>query len=77
MFSTDDNDDEGFLSRKQICAITGLSYPTLWTMMRNNGEFPLARCISKNRVGWLKSEVTEWIRGRPVQTYKTQPKDEA
>jgi prophage regulatory protein len=70
MFSTDDNDDEGFLSRKQICAITGLSYPTIWAMMREQ-QFPRARCISKNRVGWLKSEVTEWTRSRPVQTYKT------
>ena len=71
MSNTDHNDDEGegFLSRKQICAITGLSYATLWQMMREE-RFPVARCISKNRVGWLKSELVAWVRSRPIQIYK-------
>ena len=65
-----DDDDEAFLPRKQVCALTNLCYPTLWQMICDH-EFPPARRISRNRVGWLKSEVLAWMRSRPVQTYKS------
>jgi predicted DNA-binding transcriptional regulator AlpA len=69
--SDTDDDAERFLSRKQVCEITGLSYSTIWQMMRNNGQFPRAHIISKGgRVGWLKSTVVSWMRSRPFQTYK-------
>jgi predicted DNA-binding transcriptional regulator AlpA len=69
-----DDDDERFLSRKQICALTGLCYPTVWDLMRREDcAFPPARRISKTRVGWLRSEVLAWMRSRPVQNYK--PRD--
>jgi predicted DNA-binding transcriptional regulator AlpA len=67
--SSRDNGDECFLSRKQICAITGLSYVTLWQKMRA-GQFPAARKLSANRNLWLRSEVLSWMRDRPPQSYK-------
>jgi predicted DNA-binding transcriptional regulator AlpA len=72
--SARDNGDECFLSRKQICVITGLSYPTLWAMICCR-EFPPARRISRNRVAWLKSEIVGWMRACPIQNYK--PRDAA
>jgi prophage regulatory protein len=68
------DEDECLLTRKQVVAITGLCYPSLWQLMRAR-EFPAARLISKNRVGWLRSEVITWLRSRPVQVYK--PPDSA
>ena len=68
--STDDNDlDEAFLSRKQVCAIVGLSYVSVWELIRRRA-FPPARKISRNRVAWLRSEIIAWMRSRPIQTYK-------
>jgi predicted DNA-binding transcriptional regulator AlpA len=61
--------DECLLSRVQVCALTSLSYPILWELMRA-GEFPAARRISPYRVGWLKSEIIGWMRALPVQVYK-------
>jgi len=66
---TDDDERECFLSREQICAIVGLSYPTIWMSMRA-GEFPRSYKISKTRVGWLRSEIVAWMHSRPLQTYK-------
>ena len=38
-----------------------------WTIDRleSGGEFPTRKQITPNRVGWLLSEVTEWIKSRP------------
>jgi predicted DNA-binding transcriptional regulator AlpA len=65
----DDDDCERFLSRKEVCEIVGLSYPTWWGMMCA-GTAPRARKISANRVGWLRSEILEWMRSRPLQFYR-------
>jgi predicted DNA-binding transcriptional regulator AlpA len=67
--NTTDDDNECFLTRKQVVKITGLCYPSIWQLMRT-GDFPAARIISKNRVGWLKSSIVAWLRSRPLQVYK-------
>jgi predicted DNA-binding transcriptional regulator AlpA len=41
--------------------ITGLSRTTWWRMERC-GKAPKRRRISANGVGWLLSELTEWMR---------------
>lgn len=41
----------------------GVSRTTLWRMERD-GRFPNRRRISDNIVGWLESDVNEWIQGR-------------
>jgi predicted DNA-binding transcriptional regulator AlpA len=69
LFTDTDDDYECFLSRRQICTITGLSYPIVWDLIRR-GAFPPARKISRARVAWLRSEISEWMRSRPVQNYK-------
>jgi prophage regulatory protein len=53
-----------FWRKPVVVARTGLSYPTIWRMMKR-GEFPQSRALSGRAVGWLASEVIEWIRSRP------------
>jgi prophage regulatory protein len=43
--------------------LTGLSRITRWRMERR-GEFPLKVHLSEGAVGWLESEVVEWIQNR-------------
>jgi prophage regulatory protein len=62
---------EKFLSRPEVLDRIGVSFPTIWSWMKA-GKFPLAREMSGNdgkRVGWLESEVNDWIRSRPVRQY--------
>ena len=53
------------LNQPQVTERTGASRTTLWRLERA-GEFPRRRQIVGHRVGWLESEVTEWLRTRPV-----------
>jgi prophage regulatory protein len=62
---------EKFLSRPEVLDHIGVSFPTIWSWMKA-GKFPPAREMSGNdgkRVGWLESEVNDWIRSRPVRQY--------
>jgi prophage regulatory protein len=45
---------------------TGLSRSTIWRLERR-GEFPKHRRISRNAVGWLEEEISEWIRSKTVE----------
>jgi prophage regulatory protein len=45
--------------------MTGISAATIWRMERQ-GEFPARRQLTEGRVGWLDTEVEEWLRTRPV-----------
>jgi prophage regulatory protein len=45
---------------KKLC---GISRPTAWRM-EMLGAFPRRRQISRNAVGWLRSEVDAWVRAR-------------
>jgi prophage regulatory protein len=56
------------LSREQVLAATGLSYPTIWRMMRE-GTFPRAREVG-GRTFWLASEIQDWIKSRPIKRLK-------
>jgi predicted DNA-binding transcriptional regulator AlpA len=56
------------LSREEVLARVGVSYPTLWTWMRA-GNFPRARAMG-GRIGWLESEIEEWIVTRPIKRLK-------
>lgn len=53
------------LRTSEVLAMTGLGRTTLWRMERR-GEFPARRKITGNTVGWLASEVEEWVKTRPV-----------
>ena len=52
----------------QLQETRGITYTRrhLYTLESQN-KFPKRVPIGENRVGWLKSEVDEWIRGRAAQ----------
>ncbi len=52
-----------YLNRKQTATKAGLSAPTIWRLERK-GLFPARRQLSPGRVGWLESEVENWISAR-------------
>jgi prophage regulatory protein len=56
------------LTRQEIMATTGLSYPTIWQRMRE-GKFPRAREVG-GRAMWLASEVDAWVAALPLSTLK-------
>ena len=51
------------LKLKQVREITSLSGPTIWRKERA-GDFPVRRQISSNRVGWVETEVIDWLFNR-------------
>ncbi len=65
-----------FLSKPEVLNIAGLSHVTQWRMEKR-GEFPQRRQISPGRVGWLESEVLEWMNTRPVSELPSPKKSEA
>ena len=52
------------LKLKDVVQLTGLSRVTIWRL-EQRGEFPGKIALSPNRVGWLESEVQDWIGSRP------------
>ena len=44
---------------------TGVSRTTAWRMEKE-GKFPKRRKVSDGLVGWLESELDEWIESRAV-----------
>jgi prophage regulatory protein len=52
---------ERILSLPALCGKVGdLSKSTVWEMVRDE-DFPAPVQLSANRIGWLESEVDEWI----------------
>jgi prophage regulatory protein len=54
-----------FLRTRETTARVKLGRTTIWRMEKA-GTFPRRRQIGNGIVGWLESEVDEWIRSRPV-----------
>ena len=46
-------------------AMTQLSRSSRWRLERA-GQFPRRRQLSTRRVGWLRGEIEQWVRSRPV-----------
>ena len=53
-----------YLRKYEVLARTGLSASTIWRL-ECSGRFPFRRKIGPNSVGWLESELDEWISSRP------------
>lgn len=53
-----------FVKMKKVIEMTCLSKATLWRLEKK-GDFPAKRNISEGRIGWVLSEVLEWIESRP------------
>ena len=49
-----------FIGEAECHEITSLSRVTRWRMERA-GTFPRRRQISPNRIGWLESEIRDWV----------------
>jgi predicted DNA-binding transcriptional regulator AlpA len=63
------------LSRKEVCEMTGISYPTIWQHMRR-GTFPQSRAVG-GRSFWLSDEVAAWIEALPNRQLKPLDESEA
>lgn len=46
--------------------ITGLSR-VQWWREEKAGKAPARRQVSAGRVGWLESELVDWVKSRPVK----------
>jgi predicted DNA-binding transcriptional regulator AlpA len=58
-----------FLSRKQVLALVGVSYATMWVWIKE-GEFPPACVLNpkqkgRTKIAWLEHEVRHWMATRP------------
>jgi predicted DNA-binding transcriptional regulator AlpA len=56
------------LSRHEIVALSGFTYPWLWQMMRR-GQFPRSRIVGGKSM-WLSTEVDAWLAALPVRQLK-------
>lgn len=52
----------------EMLARTGLSRMTIWRRIRA-GTFPAPIELGANSIGWLASDITEWLENRPRRTY--------
>ena len=55
--------EPAFLRRKQVETRTGLSRSTIYQYIKD-GAFPKPEPLGPRAVGWLESDVSEWIAGR-------------
>ena len=58
------------LTRKQVMAVVPYSQTHLWRLERA-GQFPRRIKLGPNRVGWLESEINEWIESRLAERPET------
>jgi predicted DNA-binding transcriptional regulator AlpA len=56
------------LSKHEVCAVAGVSYPTIWAWMRV-GKFPRSRVVGGKSM-WLSAEISMWLQGLPVRRLK-------
>jgi predicted DNA-binding transcriptional regulator AlpA len=56
------------LSKKQVLARVGLTFPTVWKLIRL-GQFPAARSLG-GQAFWIEGEIDAYIRNLPVREYK-------
>jgi prophage regulatory protein len=54
-----------FLREHECRRLTGLSRSTRWRLERQR-HFPKRRRMSQRTVGWLESELREWLVDRPA-----------
>jgi predicted DNA-binding transcriptional regulator AlpA len=61
--------------RHEVVALLGLSFPTVWAMMRRN-EFPRGRVVG-GKTKWLSTEVDAWLNGLEKRRLKGDAEPEA
>jgi predicted DNA-binding transcriptional regulator AlpA len=60
--------DERLIGKADVCAMTNMSFVTIWKLMRAK-KFPRARDLGGGKISWLKSEIMFWIKNRPFRKY--------
>jgi prophage regulatory protein len=61
-----------FIREPLVKEVTGLSRTTRWRLERS-GKFPARRKLSENAVGWLETEILEWVATRKVLASANRP----
>jgi predicted DNA-binding transcriptional regulator AlpA len=56
------------LSKREVLAIVGVSYPTLWSWMRQ-GKFPRSRVVGGKSM-WLITDIETWLAALSVRKLK-------
>jgi predicted DNA-binding transcriptional regulator AlpA len=56
------------LSKREVLAIANVSYPTVWSWMRQ-GMFPRSRVVG-GRSMWVSTEIDVWLAALPVRELK-------
>lgn len=54
-----------YVRAAEITRKTGLSLSTIYRLEQNGG-FPRRRVLGPNSVGWLASEINDWLTSRPI-----------
>ena len=52
------------IRKPELLDSIGLSYPTVWRLEKA-GKFPKRIQLGGNSVGWVESEIVEWLKSRP------------
>ncbi len=59
------------LRRKTVCdRLGGINDVTLWRITRDDPTFPAAVRINKRIVGWIESELEQWLQSKASQRAK-------
>lgn len=58
------------LRRKQVEARTGLARSTIYDRLRNDPEFPKPVSIGARAVGWIESEIQQWLDSQIAKSRK-------
>lgn len=61
-----------FIREPECLRITGLSRPTRWRLEKE-GKFPKRCKLSQNTIGWLASDLEEWINSKIPQSGQEVP----
>lgn len=69
MRNTDDKHSR-FLGIKGVVERTDLSRSTIYRQERD-GHFPKRRRLTQGRIGWLESEVDQWLKEREIGCGRT------
>ena len=59
------------LRRKQVEARTGLARSTIYDRLRTDPAFPKPVSIGARAVGWIESEVQQWLDSQVAKSRKT------
>jgi prophage regulatory protein len=66
---TERGPDIRFWSKGEVLERVGLSFPTVWKLMRA-GTFPRARYLGPQKTMWIASEIEDWIMATPLRRFK-------